>query len=325
MSLHRYVIRRTVRWFVLIWLLLTIIFLLFRVTPGDPTGFLVGGQFSEETRQQILESFGLHRPLHIQYYIFVKNILLAGDLGVSFHYRQPVSEIIIPRMINTLLIMLPAMSLIMLTAYSLGSRLGWRKGERIEQIGSYTLVAIRSLPHFVLGLFLLMIFSTWLDILPTGGMGPIETGRSSVQEMLLDPVFYKYLALPFLTAFLFFLADPFLLMRGNMINQKNQDYVDLLRLKGLPEGHVRNQAARNALLPLLTYATPAVAIAFGAQILIEIVFSWPGIGRELVESVHRNDYPVAQGAFFIIGFLVITTNLIVDLLYAYVDPRIRYD
>lgn len=324
MSRRSYFLRRVARWVVLTWLLVTIVFVLFRVTPGDPTGFLVGGSFTEETRQNILESFGLHKPLHVQYFLFLKNLLFAGELGVSFHYRRPVLEVILPRIINTLLIMAPAMVAVMISAYLLGSRLGWQKGERIDQVGSYLLVAVRSLPHFVLGLFLLIIFAFWLELLPTGGMGPIDAGSQSLSERLTSPAFYKHLFLPFLTAYLFFLADPFLLMRGNMVNQRTEDYVNLLILKGLTEKRVRDHAARNAMLPLVTYATPAVAIAFGAQILIEIVFSWPGIGRELVLAVHRNDYPVAQGAFFIIGFLVITTNLLVDFLYAYIDPRIEH-
>lgn len=324
MTRRSYLVRRTLRWGILIWLLTTIIFALFRLMPGSPLGFLVGGSFTQETKQKILADFGLNQPMHVQYFLFVKNLLLDGEFGVSFHYGKPVMEIVFPRMINTLLIMVPAMTLVMIVAYLLGSRLGWEQGERIDRVGSYSLVAIRSLPHFVLGMFLLILFSYQLDILPVGGMGPIGATQST-WEKVTAPVFYKHLMLPFATAFLFFLADPFLLMRGNMVNQRTQDYVELLSLKGLPEKRVRNHAARNAMLPLVTYLTPAVAISFGAQILIEVVFSWPGIGRALVLAVHRNDYPVAQGAFFIIGFLVITTNLFVDILYAYIDPRIQHE
>lgn len=323
MNRRSYLARRVLRWGVLLWLLTTIIFALFRVMPGNPLGYLVGGSFTEETRQEILASFGLNKPLHVQYYLYMKNLLLNGELGVSFHYGEPVSAIIFPRMVNTLLIMVPAMTMVMLFAYLLGSRIGWQKGEPVDKIGSYALVTVRSLPHFVIGLFLLIIFSYWLEVLPIGGMGPVSV-TAPLTEKLTTPVFYKHLLLPFATAFLFFLADPFLLMRGNMVNQKTQDYVNLLFLKGLPESRVRDHAARNALLPLVTYLTPAVAISFGAQILIEVVFSWPGIGRALVLAVHRNDYPVAQGAFFVIGFLVITTNLVVDFLYAYIDPRIGH-
>jgi peptide/nickel transport system permease protein len=324
MSRRSYVVRRTLRWVVLLWLLTTIIFVMFRLMPGNPLGYLVGGSFTEATKQRLLAEFGLNKPVHVQYVLYMENLLLDGEFGVSFHYGESVLNIIVPRMINTLLIMVPAMTMVMVFAYVLGSHVGWRRGERIDVVGSYLLVAVRSLPHFVLGLFLLIIFSYQLDVLPIGGMGPIGTSWT-VTEMLTSPVFYQHWLLPFTTAFLFFLADPFLLMRGNMVTQKSQDYVELLRLKGLPEKRVQDHASKNALLPLVTYLTPAVAISFGAQILIEVVFSWPGIGRALVLAVQRNDYPVAQGAFFIIGFLVITTNLFVDFLYAYVDPRIQND
>lgn len=309
----------------MLWLMVTTIFVLFRLSPGDPLGFLVGGSFSEETRQQIIASFGLDQPIYIQYFVFIERLALNGEFGMSFHYRRPVLEIIIPRMINSLLITVPALVLVMLTSYTLGSKIGWRRGEKIDQVVSYSVVSVRALPHFVLGLFLLLIFSAWLGWLPTGGMGPIETQQESLSEIIVNPVFYRHLILPFTAMFLFFLADPFLLMRGNMINEKTENYASLYRLKGLSEDQIRKRVTRNALLPLVTYVTPAVTIAFSGQILIEIVFSWPGIGRELVDAVHRNDYPIAQGAFYIIGFLIITTNLFVDMLYMYIDPRINYD
>jgi peptide/nickel transport system permease protein len=113
-------------------------------------------------------------------------------------------------------------------------------------------------------------------------------------------------------------------MRGNIISERNKDYIELLRLKGLPEGQVREHAARNSLLPLLTWLTPMIGVAFGGQILIEVVFSWPGIGRELVLAAQRQDFPVAQAAFFLIAVAVLLTNLIVDLAYGYFDPRINY-
>lgn len=322
---ERYLVKRIARWAILVWVMTTVVFLLFRVSPGDPLGFLVGGSFTEETKQQILANFGLDEPLHIQYLLFLENLLLRGEFGMSFHYGEPVLEIIIPRLINSMFITVLALVLVMIVSYLLGSRVGWKKGERFDQCISYGVVAVRALPHFVLGIVLLMIFSTWLDWFPTGGMYPLETGQIPYSQMITDLTFYKHLFLPFLAMFLFFLADPFLLMRGNIINEKSEDYISLYQLKGLSDTQIRKHASRNALLPLISYITPAVAIAFGGQILLEIVFSWPGIGRELVDSVHRNDYPMAQGIFFIIGFCIITANLVVDVFYMYVDPRIRYD
>ena len=322
-STTEYVIHRITRFVVMLFLLITVIFFLFRVMPGDPTALLVSGNFSEEARQSMLDNFGLNEPLHIQYLIFIENVL-QGDFGRSFFYKKPVMDVIIPRLINSMLIMVPALTLVMANAYVSGSYLGWNKGRLIERVGTYLPLSIRAVPHFVLGLFLLMIFSYWLGWLPTGGMGPIGAGEQSTWETVTSPVFYKFAALPFATALLHYIGDPLLLMRGNIISERNKDYVELLRLKGLSERQVREHAARNSLLPLLAWITPMIGVAFGGQILIEVVFSWPGIGRELVLAVQRQDFPVAQAAFFLIAVAVLLTNLLVDLAYGYFDPRITY-
>lgn len=322
-SAASYIVRRVARFLFMLFALLSIIFFLFRIMPGDPTAMLLTGAFSEEARQAQLENFGLTEPLHVQYLIFIKSYLV-GDFGISFFHKAPVLDIIVPRLINSMLIMVPALALVMLNAYFTGSYLGWNKGTFIERLGTYLPLSLRAIPHFVLGLFLLMIFSYWLDIFPTGGMGPIGGADLDVVGRITSPTFYKYAALPFATALFHYLGDPLLLMRGNIIGERRKDYIQLLELKGLPEGEVREHAARNTLLPLLTWLTPMVGVAFGGQILIEVVFSWPGIGRELVLATQRQDFPIAQAAFFIIATAVLLTNLLVDLAYGYFDPRISY-
>lgn len=322
-STAEYVLRRVARFVFMLFVLITVIFFLFRVMPGDPTALLVSGNFSEEARQSMLENFGLTKPLHVQYIIFIENVL-QGEFGRSFFYKEPVLDVIVPRLVNSMLIMVPALTIVMFNAYFTGAYLGWNKGTVVERIGTYLPLSIRAVPHFVLGLFLLMIFSYWLGWLPTGGMGPIGGNDLNVWETITSPTFYKYAALPFATALFHYAGDPLLLMRGNIISERNKDYVELLRLKGLPEGQVREHAARNSLLPLLTWLTPMIGVAFGGQILIEVVFSWPGIGRELVLAAQRQDFPVAQAAFFLIAVAVLLTNLIVDLAYGYFDPRIDY-
>lgn len=318
-----YLAKRLGRFVFMMWALLTIIFFLFRVMPGDPTSMLVSGAFSEAARQSMLENFGLTQPLWKQYLIFFQQAF-AGDFGRSFFYKEPVLDVIVPRMVNTLLIMVPALTIVMINAYYTGSYLGWNKGSVAERIGTYLPLSFRALPHFVLGLFLLMVFSYWLGWFPTGGMGPIGGKDLGVWETITSPTFYKYAALPFATALFHYVGDPLLLMRGNIISEKNKEYIHLHELKGLSERRVREHAARNSLLPLLTWLTPMVGVAFGGQILIEVVFSWPGIGRELVLAAQRQDFPVAQAAFFIIAAAVLATNLVVDLAYGYFDPRISY-
>lgn len=322
-SALQYVAKRFLRFVFLMWVVVTITFVLFRVMPGDPTAMLISGAFTEESRQAMLENFGLDKPLLEQYVIYIGN-LLQGELGLSFFHKEPVLGVIIPKMQNTLVIMIPAFVIVFANAYVMGTYLGWNKGSLADQLGTYIPLSFRAVPHFVLGIFLLMIFSYELGWAPTGGMGPIGGDALAIHEQLLTPTFYKYAALPFLTALLHYISDPLLLMRGNVISEKHEDYIELHYLKGLSTRKVREHAARNSLLPLLTWLTPMVGVAFGGQILIETVFSWPGIGRALVDASVRQDFPVAQAAFLLISGAVLFTNLVVDLAYGYFDPRITY-
>lgn len=322
-DLTSFLIRRIVGFVVMLYFLLTVIFILFRVMPGDPTAMLITGRFTEEARQQQLELFGLDRPLHEQYILFMTNVV-RGDFGISFFYREPVAGVILPALANTLVIMVPALTLVMLFAYYWGSTTGWNKGDAIDRWGTYIPISIRAVPHFVTGLILLMVFSYMLGWFPTGGMTPIGQSGLPYREILTSPWFYVHAFLPFLTALLHYATDPMLLMRNNIISERDKAYAELHRLKGLAENRIRSHAARNSMLPLLTWLTPMVGVAFGGQILIEVVFSWPGIGRELVLAARRQDMPVAQAAFFMIAFVVLLTNLVVDIAYAYFDPRISY-
>jgi peptide/nickel transport system permease protein len=322
-SLTEFVVRRLASFVFMLFFLLSAIFVLFRVMPGDPSAALLTGRFSEEARQAMLENFGLNRPLHEQYILFISNVF-QGDFGISFFYREPVGDVIFPRLVNTLLIMVPALGIVMIIAYFWGSIVGWNKDTPLDRWGTYIPVSLRAVPHFILGLALLIIFSYNLGWLPTGGMGPIGGRDLSALERMVSPTFYTYAALPFATALLHYIADPMMLMRNNIIGEREKDYIKLHRLKGLHPRQVRRRAARNSMLPLLTWLTPMVGVAFGGQILIEVVFSWPGIGRELVLAAQRQDMPVAQAAFFLVAVVVLVTNLIVDLAYGYFDPRISY-
>lgn len=315
-----YLLKRFARFLVSLFALLSVIFALFRIVPGDPTTMMLHDRLTEEQVANIRASFGLDAPLHEQYYRFIVNAL-QGDFGVSFASQEPVMSIILPRLYNTLIIVLPGMVLIVLSAFVVGSTLGWERGSRKDTIGSYFQLTFRAVPHFVLGVLLLMIFSYWLGWMPIGRMHPVGDPPEGLVEYVL--VTTHHALLPFVVFTLHYAGDAFLLMRGNIIDQRDEDYVQFLHLKGLPESSVRDHAARNSLLPLVTYVPTLVLIGFGGQILIEVVFSWPGIGELLVRSVNQRDYPTAQAAFFFIGFLVVLSNFLVDVLYGVLDPRIN--
>jgi len=315
----KFIIKRIFRAFASVFVLLSVIFALFRMMPADPTTLLLSGSVTEEERQALMESFGLTKPLHEQYMIFIVNSF-QGDFGVSFFYQEPVFDIIIPRLYNTLIIVVPGITVILLSAYLLGSYIGWQKGSQNDKLISYIQIAFRSVPHFVLGLVFLAIFSHWLELTPTSGISPIGYEAQGPIDRIQTTMYYALL--PFLVFTLHYLAEAFLLMRGNIVGEKNKEYVRFLRLKGLKERKIRSHASRNGLLPLITYAPTLILVSIGGMILIEQVFSWPGIGELLISSVISQDYPVAQATFFIFGLVVIIANTIVDILYTHFDPRI---
>lgn len=323
--IYRFIIKRTLRFLITVYIILTLVFVIFRFAGGSPASVLISGTFTEESKQRMLEQFGLTEPLHVQYITYMQN-LLTGDFGISFQYQVPVWDIIIPALFNSLILTIPAMICVMLTAYYVGTLLGWKRGSNIEKIGSGLVILFRSTPHFVLGLLLLVTFSYTLDLFPTGGMVPISelSRNASLLENLTSITFYHHYVLPFATTYLYYLTNPTLLQRSNVIGQRNEDYAELLKLKGLTENRVRQHVAKNSMLPLLTWAATLVSATFGGVILIEVVFSWPGIGQLLVESLSQQDYPLAQAAFFLIAFFVLFSNLVIDLLYGYLDPRIKY-
>jgi len=315
-----YAIKRVLRFLVSLVAMLTMIFLVFRIIPGDPTTQLLRADLTAEQRTAILESFGLDKPLHEQYISFMLDAF-QGDFGVSYSTQEPVASILLPRLFNTLVIILPAMTVIVASAYLVGTRAGWSRGTRTDKFASYFQLVFRSIPHFVFGVFLLIVFAYLLGWFPLGRMHPVGEPPQGIVESITVTAYHGFL--PFMVFTLHYMSDAFLLMRGNIVDQRDEDYVRFLSLKGLPEKDVRHHAARNSLLPLVTYLPTLILIGIGGQILIEVVFSWPGLGELLVRSVNQRDFAAAQGAFFMIGFLVILGNLVVDLTYGFLDPRIK--
>ncbi|MDW7671837.1 MAG: ABC transporter permease, partial [Bacillota bacterium] len=175
------------------------------------------------------------------------------------------------------------------------------------------------------GLMMILLFSVRLGWLPAQGMRTAGTGGGTFAEMFFNKDFVRHLILPSLVAGLYFIATPMLIMRNSMLEVMSEDYIEMARAKGVKERIVLyRHAARNALLPVVTAGALFIGAAIGGQVLIEVVFSWPGLGREIVTAVTRHDYPLAQGCFIIISAIVMFMNLVADMLYAFLDPRISY-
>jgi peptide/nickel transport system permease protein len=325
MKLWRYILHRLWQTAVTLFAVLTLMWGMFRLIPGDPTTvFLGSGELPPEAVAALRKLWGLDEPLYRQYLDYLGN-LLTGNLGTSFYFRRPVVEVLGPMLWNSLLLMGAAMIFATLLGVSLGAYLGWKRGERVEEIGSLLVLVPRSLPIFWVGMMLLMVFSYALGWFPIGGLRTPAFIPENAFEALPGYDLLRHMALPVLTAVIYFMPDPLMIMRTSMLEVVEEDFIMFARARGLKERSVRRMARRNAIGPVLTYIAIMVGFAFGGQVLVEVIFSWPGMGRLMVDSVAQRDYPVAQAAFLLMAVITILLNLVIDVLYVFLDPRIRYD
>lgn len=324
MGLKQYLVRRAIGIFVTFITVATLIFFLFRQV-ASPVGLFVGGNLSEEQLAAIEASFGLDQPLYIQYLQYMYNIFTL-EFGVSFFYQTPTHVIVLERLLNTFFLTIPALVLAYFIGVVGGVYIGWNRGKRRETAGLVLAILFRSTPRFWMGLVLLFIFGAVLSWFPLSGMLPSGENFDAHRELLFNRSFYHHLVLPILSLALYMAGLPLLLMRTSLFDAMNKDFVTIVRAKGATERTIMyRHVARNALLPVTTAFGVAVGFSFGGAVLVETVFSYPGIGRLMVDSVFRGDYPVAQFAFLTMALAIMIMNLIVDVAYGYLDPRVTYD
>jgi peptide/nickel transport system permease protein len=313
-----YVLKRIAFAIVTIFVAVSINFALFRLAPGTAvTNLARVPHATPELRNALKKQFGLDKSKAEQYAIYLKQ-LVHGNLGVSFENEQPVSKNLRIELINTL----PMVTIGTLFSILVGTLTGviaaWRRGTPTEAATVTTALGFYSMPTQWLGLLLIIIFA---GTLPTGGM---------TNEFLLDPGFWQHLRdlgshilLPSLTLGLVLYGEYTLIVRSAMLETLGEDYILTARAKGLkPWTIVRKHALRNAMLPITTLVALSLGYIVAGAILIETVFSWPGIGRAVYEAVLQRDYPMLQGAFLLLTVSVVICNLIADLLYFKLDPRI---
>ena len=315
-------VSRVVQTIVVLFAVFVIIWLMFRLIPGDPAAIYISGRLTPEDIIALRKSWGLDEPLYVQFFSYLRNIL-KGDFGISFYFQEPAMKIIIPTLLNTLLLMGPPMIMAMVLGTLWGSSLGWGRGSKKEKIGVILALVARSFPIFQSGIIVIMLFSFYLGWFPLGGMRTIGLISFSWWDKFLDVS--HHLVLPSVVALLYYIGDVVVIARTSMLELIGEEFLEYAKARGLSSSRVKMIATRNAIIPVVTYSTIMVGFALGGQVLLEVVFSWPGIGRLTVDSVARHDYPVGQAGFFIMALGVIVANLIVDLLYGYLDPRITYD
>jgi len=283
------------------------IFLFIRLT-GDPTSLLTEPGASDADIAAIQQKFGLDKPIWVQYAYFMGN-LFRGDLGQSFYYQTSVSELYLSRLPNSLLLATVAMSFSLLLGIPSGILAAVKVGQFWDSAGKLFALLGLSLPSFLVGLLLILFFSVYLEWLPSSGAGGVLN--------LLMPAF----ALGW-----YFAAAHMRLTRSSMLEVMGSEYIKLARLKGLPEFRViTKHAFKNALIPVMTLAGINLINMINVAVVVETVFAWPGIGRLLYEGISFRDFPIVQGVVIIGGGMIIAVNLLVDIVYAMVDPRIRLE
>lgn len=320
--LLRFLAQRLVKAAIVVLAIVVFQFVLIRLAPGDPASVIAGqsGAADAQFMAQLRAQFGLDRPLHEQLWIYVKGILTL-DLGFSHRQQLPVATLILERLPATLLLTGAAFVLAITAGVALGVAAARRVGRPADSVITVIALTFYATPIFWVGLLLVLIFSVWLEWLPSFGMYTVGADLTGL-AYALDVS--RHLILPAITLGLFFLAIYARLARASMLEVADQDFVRTAHAKGVPEGRIiRAHVLRNALLPVITFAGIQAGQLVGGSILVETVFAWPGIGRLAFDALLQRDYAVLLGVFFCTAVMVVLFNLITDLLYAVIDPRVE--
>ena len=325
--MHKYIIRRLLLTIVVI-LGVTLLTFLSIHLAGDPTFFYVSERASAEERQAARERLGFDRPLHIQYFDFLFN-LARGDTGTSLAHRVPAFDVVMERMPATLELTIAGFLLSTIVAFPIGVLAATRRGTMTD--GTLMLGAMlgQSMPSFWLGLMFILFFGVTLRWMPVSGhvafLKPLFEGR--IDEALTNlPHAIRYLLMPTVAVSVYSISRNSRLIRSAVLEVLRQDYVVTARAKGLNERTVMvRHAIRNALIPIVTVLALQFAFLLNGVIVVETVFSWPGVGRLVFDAVNQRDVPLVLTAVVLLSFLFVSANLIADLMYGFLDPRIRLE
>ncbi len=302
----RYLMSRVLQTLLSMLVVISIVFFLTRLS-GNPVHLLLDVNATERDQEILTHYLGLDQPLPVQYGIYVKNIFL-GDFGKSILTRRPVVEHIWERLPATVELGFVAMFMSVLIGVPLGVYSAVRRGTALDKSARVFAVLGQSMPAFWLGLMLILFFGVMLGVLPAGGRGD-----------------FRHLILPAFTLGYFTSAAILRLTRSAMLEVLGSDYIKFARLKGLHEQMVLwKHGLKNALLPVITFAVMLFVQFLGGAVVTETVFAWPGLGRLILESITTRDYPIVQAGVLVLSALYLTANLLVDMLYSYLNPKIRH-
>ncbi|MEI6876810.1 MAG: ABC transporter permease [Spirochaetota bacterium] len=308
-----YILKRTLQILPVLFFVTILIFVMMRLIPGDPASVMLGDKATPELLKQVQARMGLDKPLYVQYLIYLRN-LLSLDFGNSLLYVVPVSQLLGKRVVVTLTLTLMAAIFVVAISFPLGYIAGRKKDKLPDQIIRTSALVALSMPQFWLGILCLLLFGLKLRWFPVGGWGDNW------------PDHLKSLVLPAFTEALATSALMIRNLRNNVVDVSRSDYVDFARSKGLKESVVRSRhIVRNALISTVTLLALRIGGMLGGAVIIETVFALPGVGSLMVQSVFSRDYSVVQAVVFMFAAIVLVVNLITDVSYSFLDPRVKLE
>jgi peptide/nickel transport system permease protein len=323
-----YLVRRLLGAIPLVLGIATIIFFVVNLAPGDPASLYFQQGVPPEVLEQIRRNFGLDQPIHVRYWRWMV-AFFTGDFGYSFAQSRPVIDIIRETLPPTLILAGSTLVLIFILGIVTGVLQAVRQHGPVDRVLSVVSLFFYSMPSFWLGLMLMLLFSLKAHewglpfALPPTGMTSVDYEFMGTGERMVDRL--RHLILPVTTLSLVMAAGIARYTRGQMLEVIRQDYIRTARAKGLPERQVMvKHALRNSLLPVITLLGLYLPLLFSGSVFVEVIFSWPGMGRVIVDAIFQRDYPLVMATSFIFALVVVLGSLVADILYAVADPRIRY-
>lgn len=319
-----YIIRRLFQMVIVVFILSFFCYALLNLMPGDPLDIMISSnpKITSEDVQRLRELYGVDKPVYVKYFNWLKDFM-RGDLGYSRTYRIPTTQLIAPRLVNTFFLSLGALILSLIIAIPIGMIAAIKKGTKFDYIVNLFAFAGISTPSFWLAIMLIIIFSVFLKMFPAGGTYTIGAESKGLLHMIADRL--KYMTLPMISLMLLQMGIFARYARSTMIEVLSKDYIRTARAKGLKvKKIIFVHAFKNALIPLITITAISFSFIFSGAIITETVFAYQGIGKLVFDSIIGNDFNVAMVSFIITIAMVMFFNLVADILYAVVDPRITY-
>jgi peptide/nickel transport system permease protein len=323
MEMRSYIARKSVYLVITLFAILSFNFFLFRIMPGDPARAFLPKTNNKYLLEQVREKFDLDHPLHIQFIHYLQKTF-TGDFGISITYQKgvPITDLLGPPILNTVLLLGIGTILAIWLGVMLGRAAAWRRGKVADTVGMAFALTFYSMPTFLFALIMVMVFGGWLQWFPLGGPYSQNYDEMGLWDKIGDRGYH--LVLPVAAFTIEMMAEYALIMRNSLTDVLTEDYITTARAKGLSNKSIlRDHAMRNAMLPVVTVAAISFGWAIGGDIMVEIVFNYKGLGLLTWDAVSARDFPILQAVFLIMSITVLIGNFIADILYMYLDPRVK--